>query len=206
MKIFQSVLVLIFALNANLVMAKQEQLGFAEVEKIFSAIRKTDWMEVENLSRKIIDYDIPAKKNIIGRLRYIYLIAVAKNLEAGKIKYSDVKGKLDIVLNKLIVQPWHPVKSSGGSCFNKICDSSEVKAHKATAQANSDGTQIYSFEYFDMGQDIELASFDGLNARMGGLLVKIEINDNLEPAMKANKGVSWYFRYHVRESFIQFDI
>jgi len=138
-------------------------------------------------------------------MRYIYLYALSKQLEKRELSFSDFKNKINLVLKKDVLQPWHPIKSESNTCFNYICNSEKQENILTTTQTSNAGTQIYSFEYFDVGYPLDVSSFDGQNARLGGVLEKIEINDNLGPALKAHSGVSWYLRLHFQDAYMQYE-
>ncbi len=176
-----------------------------EVDQVFKALSEGKWGRVESLTKDLTQRQSPAQANLIGRLRYIYIYSVLKQIDGKKLTFKDIKNKLQLAEGKLIVQPWHPIKHDGSTCFNQICRPSDKPNNLFTAQTNAKGTQIYSFEYFDMGYPLDVSSYDGQNARLGGILKEIDINKNLEPALKEGSGVTWYVRLNVKEGFIHYE-
>ncbi len=176
-----------------------------ELDRVFDAIKQNNWRVAEKEAASLIQRDSQAQRYLIARLRYIYLFSIAVQVEQKDLKYSDLKKKLSLVERRLIIQPWHPVKTNANPCFNLICADKDNPSVLVTAQANGNATQIYSFEYFDMGTPINVSSYNGQNARLGGLLDKIEINENLVKAEKVGSGVTWYFRLFVRDGFIDYE-
>lgn len=176
-----------------------------EVDRVFQAIVNGQWKETESLAKEFMGRRSPGQANLIGRLRYIYIFSIAKQIEKKKLAYKDIARKLRAVEGKVIVQPWHSVNSAGTSCLNQICAREGKPHHLYTAQTDGNGTWIYSFEYYDTGGPIDISSYDGQNARLGGTVERIELNRNLEAAMKEGSGVTWYFRLNVKDAFIHFE-
>ena len=176
-----------------------------EVDSVFKALSKGKWSTVESLAQNAIQRRSPAQENLAGRLRYIYLHAVLKQVEARSLSYGDVTRKLGAAKGKLIIQPWHPIDHDDSPCFNQICGPSDKPNHLYTAQTNHDGSQIYSFEYFTIGYPLDISSYDGQNGRLGGILKRIDINRNLERALKEGSSVTWFVRLHVEKAFIHFE-
>jgi hypothetical protein len=137
-------------------------------------------------------------------LRYIYIFSIAKQIENKAIPYEDIKRKLKIVEGKLVVQPWHPINTETRTCFNQICVSSDKPHTLYTAQTDNKGTLIYSFEYFDIGRPIDISSYNGQNARLGGILERVNVNQNIQNAEKESSGVSWFLQLNIKDSFIHF--
>ncbi|HEX9192386.1 MAG TPA: hypothetical protein VF871_01340 [Burkholderiales bacterium] len=176
-----------------------------ELDRVYTAIKQNNWKLVEKEILPLIKRPSHAQRYLIARLRYIYLFSLSIQLESKTLKYVDLKKKLAVLENRLIVQPWHPVNANADPCFNQICADKDKPSVLVTAQADNKATQIYSFEYFDMGSPVDISSFKGENARLGGILEKIEINDNLPKAEKANSGVTWFFRLLVKDGFIDYE-
>lgn len=185
--------------------ANSQTITSEELDRVFSAIKQNNWRVAEKEAALLIQRDSQAQKYLIARLRYIYLFSIAVQLEKKEVKYSDLKKKLSLVARQLVIQPWHPVKTNANPCFNLICADKDNPSVLVTAQANGNATQVYSFEYFDMGAPINVSSYNGQNARLGGLLEKIEINENLEKAEKTGSEVTWFFRLSVRDAFIDYE-
>lgn len=178
----------------------------AELDRVYGAIDKDNWGAVEKAVAPLIQRTSAPQRYLIARLRYIYIMSLEKQVERGKLKYADLRNKLSLVENQLVTQPWHPVSASSETCFNQICpDPEKGPSVLYTAQADEHATQIYSFEYFDMGAPIDISSFKGENARLGGILEKIEINENLPLAERSGAGVTWYLRLKWKEGFIDYE-
>lgn len=182
-----------------------ETITAGDLDRVYSAIKQDNWSRVEKEVTPLLQRRSPGQRFLIGRLRYIYIVSLAKQVENRKLKYADFKRKLVLVENSLIVQPWHPVNHESSACFSQICADRDDPATLLTVQANHDATQIYSFEYFDMKVPLEIASFDGENARLGGTLDEIDINKNLPEAEKTGSGVGWYLKLHVKDGFMDYE-
>jgi len=176
-----------------------------ELDRVYTAIKQNNWKLAEKEVLPLIERPSHAQRYLVARLRYIYLFSLGIQLESKTLRYVDLKKKLPILEKRLIVQPWHPVNANADPCFNQICADKDKPSVLVTAQANNKATQIYSFEYFDMGSPIDISSFKGQNARLGGILEKIEINENLSKAEQANSGVTWFFRFSVKDGFIDYE-
>lgn len=176
-----------------------------ELDRVFTAVRQNNWRLVEKEVLPLIDRSSHPQSHLIARLRYIYLFSIAVQIESRDLKYADFKKKLTKVEKRLLIQPWHPVNPDANPCFNQICADKDNPSVLVTIQANRDATQIYSFEYFDMGSPINIDSFKGQNARLGGVLDKIEINENLPKAEQSRSGVTWFFRFFVKDGFIDYE-
>lgn len=185
--------------------AEKGGISANEIDQVFKSLGAGSWAKSEKLAKELIVRNSPAQENLIGRLRYIYIFSITKRIEKFELSYDEIVKKINFVKGKLIIQPWHPIKANGGKCFNKICAKSENISILYTTQVNNNGTQIYSFEYFDIGYHLNISSFNGQNARLGGILKKIEFNKNLKPALKKNTGVTWFLRLHIKNSFIQYE-
>jgi len=184
--------------------AGESTITSEELDSVFTAIKQNNWKLVEKNVLPLRERSSYPQRYLIARLRYIYLFSLAAQIESKELKYADLQKKLSNVENRLIIQPWHPVNPHVSPCFNQICAKEDNPSMLITTQANGDATQIYSFEYFDMGSPINIDSFRGQQARLGGILYKIEINENLPAAIQDHSGVSWYFRLFVKDAFIDY--
>ncbi len=195
----------LFIASTGLCNAKQSTTITAQdVDSVFNSLGAMDWKTVEELSDELVQRDSPAQRNLIARLRYIYIFSIAKQIENKAISYEDIKRRLEIVEGKLVVQPWHPINTETRTCFNQICVSSDRPHTLYTAQTDSKGTLVYSFEYFDIGRPIDISSYNGQNARLGGILESVDVNQNIHNAEKASSGVSWFLKLNIKDSFIHF--
>lgn len=185
--------------------AGDKTITSGDLDRIFNSIDHGKWHAVEEETAPLIRRDIPGQKILIARLRYIYIVSIAVQLERRELRYADLAKKLSLVEQKLIIQPWHPVKANGKTCFNLICQDKENPSGLVSVETNNDATQIYSFGYFDMGGPIDISSYDGQNARLGGILDKIDINSNLAKVGEEGPTVTWFFRLHVKEGFIELE-
>ncbi len=176
-----------------------------EIDTLFEALRKGDWERTEKLSSEYIRRDSPAQRYLIARLRYIYIFSVASRIENKTIGYKEIKHKLSLVKGKMVMQPWHPVSATSKSCFNQICTDSERSNYLFTAQANGDATVIYSFEHVRVGGSFDLSSYHGQNARLGGILERIDVNENIKKAEETKSDVTWFLRLEIKDGFIQFE-
>jgi hypothetical protein len=194
-------------INKNNKTITTKTISSVETDQVYSALSQGQWRNVETLTEKLINYDSPAQTNLQGRLRYIYIYAILNQILKKPSTLNNFIQKLNEMQGKLIVQPWHPIKAElkdTNPCFNLICVSSNSSNMLFTAQTNGNGSQILSFEYFDMNYQFDISSYDRENARIGGLVQKIEFNRNLESALNANSLVSWLIRINVSNSFIHF--
>lgn len=185
--------------------AENNWISDSDINNVYKALGSGDWLGAENNAKSLISKKSPAQNNLIARMRYIYLFSIYKQLEAKQLSYTGFVNKINLTLNKEVLQPWHPIKSGSNNCFNYICNSEAEKDILWTAQTNDSGTQIYSFEYFNAGYPFDISSFDGQNARLGGTLEKIEVNQNLQPAIASNSNVTWYLRLHFKDAYIQYE-
>ena len=203
--VIATTITVLLAYGMHLYAADQSTITSDDLDRVYSAIKQNNWRLVEKEVTPLIQRQSPAQRYIIGRLRYIYIFSLAIQTESGHLKYADLKKKLAIVEKRLVIQPWHPVSQNANPCFNQICADKDNPSLLVTTQANSNSTQIYSFENFDMGAPINIASFKGQNARLGGILDKIEINENLPKAERSNSHVTWFFRLYAKDSFIDYE-
>lgn len=185
--------------------AANQTITSQELDRVFGAIRQNNWHSVETETSSLIQRESPPQRYLIARLRYIYVFSLATQVEKKSLRFADLKKKLAPVEGRLVIQPWHPVKAKADPCLNLICADKEHPSLLVTAQANGSGTQIYSFEYFDMGEPINIVSYNGQNARLGGILEKVEINENLEKAERSGSGVTWFFRLSFRDGFMDYE-
>ncbi len=176
----------------------------AEVDRVYAAIQINNWALAEKEVVPLIERSSRPQRHLIARLRYIYLFSLAIQIERKELKYVDLEFRLAKVEKRLLIQPWHPVSATASPCFNQICADEDDSSVLVTVQANRSASQIYSFEYFDMGSPISIESFNGQNARLGGTLDRIEINRNLSKADQSGSAVTWYFRYFVKDGFIDY--
>jgi len=176
-----------------------------DLDRVSDSLKRGDWTGLEARTAELIRRDSPGQRFLIARLRYMHVFAIAGQIEKRAIALADAERKLAAVQKRLILQPWHPVKLAAGSCLNSICADPEHPSKLMTTQTNATGTTIYSFEYFDMERPVSLDSFEGDNARLGGVLDKAELNPNLEAAHRAGSGVAWLLRLHVKDGFIDFE-
>lgn len=175
-----------------------------EVDRVYTAMQENDWGRVEQEASLLIERSSHPQRHLIARLRYIYLFSLAIQIERKELAYGDVVPRLAKIEKRLLIQPWHPINSDASPCFNQICTDEDNQTVLVTTQANRNASQIYSFEYFDMGNPISIESFNGQNARLGGILDKIQINENLAQAEQSGSAVTWYFRLFVKDGFIDY--
>lgn len=197
--------IMAFSLGSHASAATNQTITSQELDRVFGAISQNNWRSVEKETAGLIQRDSQSQRYLIARLRYIYLFSLATQLEKKSLKLADLKQKLSIVEQRLVIQPWHPVKAKADPCFNFICSDKDKPSLLLTVQANGGGTQIYSFEYFDMGGPVDISSYNGQNARLGGILDKIEINENLEKVEKSGSGVTWFFRLSFNDGFMDYE-
>jgi hypothetical protein len=174
-----------------------------EIANVYNSIKNNDWQAAEKLCYEITQRDSPAQRYLIARLRYIYVFSIAAQIEQTSLSYKEVVRKLNPMKDKMILQPWHPIGTSSKSCLNQICVSEDNPNELTTIQTNSTGTTIYAFEYAHVGKPIDLTSFKGQIARLGGLLAGIDINPKIREAENSESQVSWFFRLNIKEGFIQ---
>ncbi len=185
--------------------ADTQTITSGDLDRVFNAIEHDKWRVAEQETVPLIQRDVQAQRHLIARLRYVYLVSIAVQLERRELKYADLKKKLSLVEGRLVIQPWHPVKAHGDACFNLICADKDKPSTLRTAQTNPDATQIYSFDYVDVGSPVDISSYDGQNARLGGILDRVEVNPNLAQAQKVGAGVTWFFRLFIKDGFIDFE-
>lgn len=193
------------AAGTNAMAGDTAAIASAEADSVYNSLAAGNWPDAEKLSSRLISKNSPAQNNLIARMRYIYLFSIYKQLENKQLSYEAFKRKIRLVLKKEIIQPWHPIKSGSDACFNYICNGDNKTTELRTVQTNDHGTQIYSFEYYDIGYPLNIASYDGQNARLGGILAKIDINRNLQPAMAHKTAVTWYLRLYFKHGYIQYE-
>ena len=150
------ILVILSFIYTETYATENRSISANEIDQVFKALSTGTWAESEKLSKELMMRDSPAQMNLIGRLRYIYIFSITKRIEKYELSYEDLIKKLDLVKGKLIIQPWHPIKSNSETCFNQICMSSEDQSILHTTQSDNGGTQIYAYEYFDLGYPLDI--------------------------------------------------
>ncbi len=183
--------------------AKDETITAEEFDVVFDAMREGDFKKAKKNAELLIDRDSPGQRYLIARMRYIYIYTLMVAFEKDELSMSEVTEKLNPLRGKMILQPWHPIRHDDKQCLNMICNDPDWDNTLFTTQTNRDRNAIYWYEYVNTGKHLDLSSYDGKMARMGGILDEFSFNEDLISTTRSN--VDWFLRIMVKDGYVQYN-
>jgi hypothetical protein len=174
-----------------------------EFDEVFDAMRDLEWPKANKLAEDIIKRDAPGQRFLLARIRYIYIYTLMTQFEQSLITMNEMTEKLYAVKGRMILQPWHPIKASDVDCRNMICNDPEWEEVLFTAQTNRDKSRLYWYEYVNTGKHVDLSSYNGKMARMGGILKDFTFNDELYS--KKRSEVEWFLQLQIDDGYLQYN-
>ena len=119
----------------------------------------------------------------LPRLRYIYLYAAAGKVSEGEMSFDDLERSVKDFIGKEVVLPYRPITQDCKGALNFICGSEGAKDKLFVAATNKTGTTIHSFEYVQLKESFDIASHEGEEASVGGIMEAIKPNPNRSRAI-----------------------
>ncbi|MBA3633740.1 MAG: hypothetical protein H0W58_13180 [Acidobacteria bacterium] len=181
------------------------EISEKEWQIIIDSLQAEDWEKSAFLAGQLINrVKTDNEKKRLARLRYIYLYALAGKIiafsEANKkseeaAAREELRKAADSFVGKEFVLPPRRFLANCNQVLNYICPvKNNDNALRVTA-TNKEGTAIHSFELILFDQKVDLKDFTGKETFLGGILAKVEFNEN--------KSYPWIMRLSFVRGFIR---
>lgn len=181
----------------------ETEISDREWQIIIDSLRVEDWNKAaffssQLLSRLKTDND----KKQIAQLRYIYLFSLAGKIinyslenkkEAEEATRNDLRKAAEDFAGKELLMPARPFLGDCKQVLNYICGVKNNENALRVTATNKEGTAIHSFDYVLFDQKIDLNEFTGKEAFLGGILKKVEFNEE--------KSNVWIIRLFLEKGF-----
>jgi hypothetical protein len=169
--------------NSNL------EISDNEWKILTDALWAEDWEKAAFFSSLLLSrIKTDNEKKQLAQLRYFYLYALAgKILEFSdakkpaekKAKWEELEKAVETFIGKEFLLPPRQFLSDCEKRINYICPVKDnEKALRVTA-TNKDATAIISFDYVLFDTKVDLKEFTSKEAFLGGILKKVEFNDDI---------------------------
>jgi hypothetical protein len=160
---------------------------------------KAAFLAAEHLQNLQTDND----KKQLAQLRYIYLYALAgkilayttqgNTLEAEK-SWNELDRVTETFIGKEFVLPPRRFVRDCDKKLNVICEVKDTPNAFRTTATNKEGNSIHSFDYVVFDQPVDIKEFDEKPTFLGGILRKVEYNDD--------KSKPWVMRLFFNKGFV----
>lgn len=161
----------------------------AEWKSLADALFAGDWEKSTSLSSAFINrVKIDNEKKQLAQLRYLYLYALAgkilklreaKNAGGEAAAWYELKKAAASFAGKEFILPPRKFLGECAKLFNYICTVKNNDKALRSVATDSRGLEIHSFDYVLFDQKIALKGFTENKTFVGGILRKIEFNDEL---------------------------
>lgn len=146
------------------------------------AVSNENWDMAVNLSSKYLK-QLKERDERLPRLRYIYVYAAAGKVSEGEMSFDELEQSVKDVIGKEVVLPYRPITQNCRGALNFICSSEGAKDKLFVTATNKTGTTIHSFEYVQLKENFDVASHEGEEASIGGIIEAIKPNPNRSRAI-----------------------
>jgi hypothetical protein len=160
----------------------------AEWKQMARAFEREDWALAASLSANhLSELATENEKKQLAQLRYLHLFALAGKViranefgsttEAEKVR-TEINLAVAKFVNKEILLPARPFAKECAKKLNVICPAAETPNMLRTTATNREGSAIHSFDYVAFDKTVDIKEFDGRNVFMGGVLLRVEFNED----------------------------
>lgn len=146
------------------------------------AVSNESWDTAVNLSSQQLK-QLKDNDERLPRLRYIYLYSAAGKVSEGGMSFDELELLVKQFVGKDIVLPYRQMTQNCRGSLNFICSSEGAKDRLIVAATNSTGTTIHAFEYVQLKENFDIASHEGEEASIGGIIEAIKPNPNKSRAI-----------------------
>lgn len=158
----------------------------AQYSKLLEKLNDENWSESQAICKLLLDYAEPNDSMQIEKkvLRYIYIYSTAGLLNEKKLTKDEALKSTMSLKGKEMITPAHPIKSNCYVNCTHLAD--EKKNTFFSSTNNAQGTQIFSFEYIEIKDDIKETKeeLEGKYIRFKATLDEIAVEGNMLPRFK----------------------
>lgn len=165
------------------------EISAVEWKSLAAALTAEDWDKSATLSSQFINrLKIENEKKQLAQLRYLYLyslagkilaLAAAKNTGGENAVRDELRKTAAAFAGKEFVLPARRFLGDCRKVFNYICAVKDNERALRTTATGKNGTEIHSFDYVLFDEKIAVGEFAENKTFLGGMLRKIEFNDDL---------------------------
>lgn len=167
------------------------KISDAEWTTLADALAAEDWDKSAPLALRFLNrIKVDNEKKQLAQLRYLYLYALAGKtfkLAAGQNTVAETVVREELIraaarfTGREFVLPARKFLYDCKGVVNYICavKSGGNKLFRTTATGR-DGTEIHSFDYVSFDEEIDLKGFAENKTFLGGVLRRVEFNDDLK--------------------------
>lgn len=183
--------------------APESEISEREWQIIIDSLRVEDWDKAAFFSSQLLDnIKTDNDKKQIAQLRYIYLYSLAGKIisysqagkkEAEEATWNDLRKASENFTGKELLMPPREFYGECKQVLNYICTVKDNENALRVTATNKEGTAIHSFDYVAFNKKIDLNELSGKEAFLGGILRKVEFNEN--------KSNVWIMRLFLDDGF-----
>lgn len=162
--------------SAALAQTPPAEVSTKQWQDVLVAVSGEQWDKAFQLASQYKEQMKPGDERL-PRLRYIYLYAAAGRVAAGVMSFDEMDGLLKDFVGKEIALPYRPIAVECHGDLNYICAQSS-KDKLVVAAANKSGTTIHAFEYVQLKEEFDAASYRDQYASITGVVEAIKLNPN----------------------------
>ena len=181
------------------------EISEADWQALAAALAREDWKQSAKLAAGHLQtLKTDNDKKQLAQLRYIYLFALAGQIlnyntvgnaaEAEKA-WTELDRVLAAFINKEFLLPPRPFTTECAKKLNVICQVKDMPNALRTTATNQEGSGIHSFDYVQFDAPVNIKEFDGKETFLGGILRKVEYNED--------KSKPWVLRLTFNNGFLR---
>lgn len=181
------------------------EISETDWQTLAAALEKEDWKQSAALAAQHLQtLKTDNEKKQLAQLRYIYLFALAGqilnyhtvgNAADAEKAWAELDRVLATFINKEFVLPPRPFSTDCEKKLNVICQVKDTPNTLRTTATNREGSGIHSFDYVQFDAPVEIKEFDGKETFLGGILRKVEYNED--------KSKPWILRLIFSNGFLR---
>lgn len=166
-----------------------DEISTVDWKSLAVSLTAEDWDKSASLSSRFINrLKIENEKKQLAQLRYLYLyslagkilgLSAAKNTGGEKAVRDELRKAAATFAGKEFVLPARRFLGDCRKVFNYICAVRDNDRALRTTATGKNGTEIHSFDYVLFDEKVATGEFAENKTFLGGMLRKIEFNDDL---------------------------
>ena len=181
------------------------EISAADWQALAATLEKEDWKQSASLAAQHLQtLQAENDKKQIAQLRYIYLFALAGqildyntvgNTTDAEKAWTELDKVLATFINKEFLMPPRLFTTDCEKKLNVICQVKDTPNALRMTATNKEGSGIHSFDYVEFDEALNIKEFDSKETFMGGILRKIEYNED--------KTKPWILRLTFNKGFLR---
>lgn len=166
-----------------------DEISAVDWKSLAVSLTAEDWDKSASLSSRFINrLPIENEKKQLAQLRYLYLYSLAgkilalsatKNAGGEKAVRAELRKTAATFAGREFVLPARRFLGDCRKVFNYICAVKDNGRALRTTATGKNGTEIHSFDYVLFDEKVATGEFAENKTFLGGVLRKIEFNDDL---------------------------